>query len=838
MELYIYDVVEKPERAHVLLRCLSEEGKKVLIEHYGYQRRLWFLPPEGEDADSGLWQDQLVDWLSRRFRCSSSRTVLGRGVALKRRMDANTDMLSKTEKFFEVSVAGASVGSQTLKLLPDKAERIYASCFGHTDTAVEQIVVSHGLHGWTRMPDGLRFVVENVYALTSPSFQEYRRLDAERRRPPFKVVVVYQNEILDVAEDRIVSPDEGCSLVQTLKSADPSVALVYGMTDVRLRDLYSGHHPVVNVHEMATEAKLTFAGPRDPVEGGARGVLALARKCMAVETMCEVSAITWQPWSQTCRHARKMDRVQWMLYKTFFEQGVLSPARSSALAQRQQYEGGRVLDARTGVYDQGRVALLDYTSLYPSVAIENGVCWSDDGSLLPRLWRDLIERRQQVRGVAGMQTMDYCLKLLANMTYGMFASPYFRYHSPRIASTITRRGREALGVAVGHAAASSSHRVVFGDTDSIFVHFSSGDGGDDDCQGQALAEAISSSFRFLRMKHEIDYRLLVLIGKKCYMAVDFDERVTFKGMKCVQKKYCGLGKRLTLAAAERIRKSPSGDYRQAILDTYEECRQAISAFLNGSFSIDELVIVNRLKKDPKEYRRGAGQYFADAALSCSARTFERRDYVRYYMLEGRRAVAHESLEDDDLLCIDYQWYCGQIQSMLEQLLSVLPGYEEDEFYGVFAHVPTKKRNASSSSSSSSKVGDDDKDSDENEHRISIPVFCFDCDEFTEHSGLLVLEERLRLLDRSSADCEHAQGIDDLPLPSNRCDACREPLSLKMSVTGIAKQKNLAKSASAAVNYDCNRLLSSIACAACRERLYVRLRDSGVYGLYDELMNLL
>lgn len=833
MRLYFYDVVEKLEDRLLFFRCLDTSGRKVLIKQGNVKKKFWLKPPLVVSED---WQTEVIEYLARKFR-TTSRVFSCRGVVKKRYVDPDTDAISHETEFLEVE-CGFEVPHYQLSDLSkydQTTRRYYSMCLGHTDTYVEQAVLNHGLSGWVEVDDErLRLVSSGLYeSLSTTTLSDYQRCFAQSEpRPPFAIVVVYRNSVLYVNSNTLYTPNEEESLVSIVQRLDACVTLIYGQ-DSELFYGQRGKYPIIDVHEVATEAKLTYANYDEDLADGIYTVLEFARKAKAVEIMCEVSTITWQPWSQTCRHSRKMDRSQWMLYKAFHEVGVVSPTRSRPeRVARQDYEGGLVLSAHTGIYDEGAVYLLDYTSLYPSVAIEYSICWSDAGEILPRLWRTLIGKRQALTGVPGSEAESLALKLLANQTYGMLASPYFRYFSLRLAKKITERGREALNIAIGSI--DPGYTLLYGDTDSIFPLV---DGPLRVEVGEEMAKRVSGNFEFLKMKHETTYKLLFLLGKKCYMSVDLDGKVTVKGMMCVKKQYCGLGKRLIFSAIDKL-KECSRQYELAFSSILEEVKEELTKLSSGLLSmVDELMLVKRLKRKPEDYRETKGLYHVEAAKECRRRRFNSKDYVRYYMVEGRKAIVYEDYSDDTPSTIDLQWYCVQVQSMMEQLLSVLPCYNVERIYEVFSpftELKVRKRSrqlvaSSSSSSSSSSVG---------EIPVLRPIqtFCFECSALVNHWALLKLETQVNESEHKGCSCK--DDIPELVVPTNNCEHCGQELSLKSSIRTLVSHQNISNITNASVIYDCNRLLSLVSCAVCREQLFEKLRDAGVYELYEKFSRML
>jgi hypothetical protein len=436
-----------------------------------------------------------------------------------------------------------------------------------------------------------------------------------------------------------------------------------------------------------------------------------------------------------------------------------------------------------------------------------------------------------------MAILILVLKLLANSIYGAMASPYFRYYSPRIAKTITEKGREALAVAI--QAVGEPYLVIYGDTDSIFILATSSSTLEDGCY---FARAISTHFTFLKMKHESIYKFLLLIGKKCYVAIDVDDNVVIKGMMCVKKQYCNLGKKLVLAAIERLK--TIRDYSLFINLTLEDARNTVNRLVNNQIEdISDLMVIQQLSRKPEEYDHPQGKYLVEAALACKNRQYERNDYVRYYMFDGRTPIAHEDLKDHDISSIDVQWYCSQLQSMLAQLLSTFKEYRQEDLYDVFfqdglSKLKRQKVLTSSSSSSSSLIPFSSLtlQPTPKPSRQAVEIFCHECDDLIYDSGLIAIEEELK--GRLACAPEHHTLLQDIIMPSTDCYNCGTPLNLESRALTLVKEGNKMKRTHALVNYDCNRLLSQLPCLECRDHLHRIWKMSGLYDQYEKILRIL
>ncbi len=152
--------------------------------------------------------------------------------------------------------------------------------------------------------------------------------------------------------------------------------------------------------------------------------------------------------------------------------------------------GGFVLDSIPGIYDH--VLLLDFKSLYPSIirtfcidplGLALGVSgqlspqqtvpgflhgrFAREGHILPALIQQLWQQRD-VAKAEGDAPLSQAIKIIMNSFYGVLGTPGCRFFDARLATSITRRGHEILTRTRDHIEA-AGHRVIYGDTDSVFV---------------------------------------------------------------------------------------------------------------------------------------------------------------------------------------------------------------------------------------------------------------------------------------------------------------------------------------------------------------------------------
>ena len=81
---------------------------------------------------------------------------------------------------------------------------------------------------------------------------------------------------------------------------------------------------------------------------------------------------------------------------------------------------------------------------------------------------------------------------LMNSLFGVLGSPASRLFSPAVANAITRAGQHVITLAVA-AVEALGHRVIYGDTDSLFVDAGETDTGRAEVRAEALRAAIADA---------------------------------------------------------------------------------------------------------------------------------------------------------------------------------------------------------------------------------------------------------------------------------------------------------------------------------------------------------
>ncbi|MDR3011835.1 MAG: DNA polymerase II [Chitinispirillales bacterium] len=294
--------------------------------------------------------------------------------------------------------------------------------------------------------------------------------------------------------------------------------------------------------------------------------------------------------------------------------------------------GGHVLDPTPGLYEN--VLVFDFKSLYPSIimtfmidplgfninsdeSISNpsGTFFSKDNSILPEIIRELMAARAQ----AVEQKNPYlsqAIKILMNSFYGVLGSTGCRFFSEDIASTITLTGQYILKASIEHIEKTNGKKVIYGDTDSIFVCLGEGMGDQADEIGTAISKETGNwlhrhlNERFgasskLELNYEIHYNRFFIpslrggdIGqgaKKHYCGAQIGEdgaiELTFKGMESARSDWTDLAKEFQHELFIKLfSRQPLEDYVISIANQLQ----------NGGFD-EKLVYRKRMRKDIGSY---------------------------------------------------------------------------------------------------------------------------------------------------------------------------------------------------------------------------------------------
>jgi DNA polymerase-2 len=238
-------------------------------------------------------------------------------------------------------------------------------------------------------------------------------------------------------------------------------------------------------------------------------------------------------------------------------QGIVAPtvrANDSRVFAAQQ--GGHVLEPRPGLHSN--VWVFDFKSLYPSIIrtfnidplsyVANptsdygdlihvpGGAFRRSPAILPRMLDELFPQRAAAKK-AGDEVASNAIKILMNSFYGVLGTPACRFSNPALANSITGTGREMLLWSKRWFEA-AGFDVLYGDTDSLFVHSHNSDPGAAFEEARKLAVALNDELvRYIGERWQVQSRM-ELEFEKLYLKLFLPRaRHSTRG---ASKRYAGL----------------------------------------------------------------------------------------------------------------------------------------------------------------------------------------------------------------------------------------------------------------------------------------------------------
>lgn len=306
----------------------------------------------------------------------------------------------------------------------------------------------------------------------------------------------------------------------------------------------------------------------------ARLVLEILERTGLVELTVRRSLLTGM---QLDRVGAQIAAVDSLYLGALRARGRVAPSvRAGAGADAVEIAGGLVLDSVPGLYRN--ILVFDFKSLYPSlirtfnidplthvpperaaampadalIRTPSGAGFRrDEPGILPELVARLAEERAQARR-AGDAAGAQATKILMNSLFGVLGASASRLFSPAVANAITTAGQHVIRLAAA-VVGRQGHRVIYGDTDSLFVDVGEVDPARAQARGEALREAIGA---------DVAAAIAREFGCRSHLELEFEKVYTRFFMPEVRggetgskKRYAGrVGDELELVGLEAVRR--------------------------------------------------------------------------------------------------------------------------------------------------------------------------------------------------------------------------------------------------------------------------------------------
>lgn len=601
----------------------------------------------------------------------------------------------------------------------------------------------------------------------------------------------------------------------------------------------------------------------------AQSILRLANEMGVVELVFHISARTGQPCSKV---PSRLGRVEWMLLNQFIKVCCIPPDKMSGKVASQKskesYVAGLVLEPKCGIYENP-VMLVDFRSLYPSICIEHTVCYNAQGTIIPKLLKDLVETRKSLKQKSETckKTAIMCvaLKLLANATYGCLACPWSRFYSLELAKKITFHGRESLVNTVSLVKNEFKLEVIYGDTDSLLIATSPGTT-QEKCDADALSiiNKVNFGYEYLELEYEASFDCFILFGKKHYTGLKRDRggRVTheIKGLDLIKRGFSPMGARVSRQLVDFMLSHEGRNNEDAVFETVQKLLMTvIQDTRTGITPVSDFVITTELSRNLVDYKDTAGLYHVQAAMKQQTtqehRPFQKGDFVKFVMKESTNPIPYEKEWQDKFFGdlpfpLDVAWYIRQMVSMLDRLLVVYPSYNItmiQEAVSSVSRYGEKKRNGASllsrrvqtpMSSSSLLMAQPNvmlHPTAYVKRRSKIILNCTNCENEARYIGVLNLEISALNISKEKPDMHlhlDDEAIQKL-LPSNfkQCQTCKTDHDFKDFLETFSEDEKY----SLLLNINLKRVVRQFDCLECKQNLFSFFKKNDFFQFFDQFI---
>ncbi len=404
--------------------------------------------------------------------------------------------------------------------------------------------------------------------------------------------------------------------------------------------------------------------------------------------------------------------VEWYLIRQAREFNELVPNKPSGAEESKRrltsYTGGFVYEPTPGLYKD--IIVFDFMSLYPTIISAHNVspdtlncsCCQNSSQnkvpgegdswfctkrrgFIPTVIDEVIKRRMRVKEIlkaAGedktLNARQMALKTVANSMYGYFGFFGARWYNIECAKAITAFGRNHIQKVIEQAK-SNGFRVIYGDTDSIFLAL---DGKTrEDVQG-FVAEVNKNLPGMMELDYEGFYPSGLFVGtkgtgqgaKKKYALISEEGKIKIRGFETVRRNLSIIAKETQERVLDIILRENNPEA------AIEYVKETISNVRSKKTSTGKMVITTQLQKEISSYESygphvAAAQRMKDQGIPAGPGSV-----IRYVVVIGSERIRDRIKLPEEVKEGEYdtEYYINnQIVPAVEKIFDVF-GYDSAE----------------------------------------------------------------------------------------------------------------------------------------------------------------
>lgn len=405
-------------------------------------------------------------------------------------------------------------------------------------------------------------------------------------------------------------------------------------------------------------------------------------------------------------------RVEWFLIKRTHGLGELVPKRIEQ--PYRPYAGGVVLKPLPGMH--GDIAVLDFKSMYPSLMIAYNI--SPDTYVPPKepapksgvyeapevghhfrkepagFYKEvlsyLISVRDEIRSrmkALPPESVEYrvfdarqkAVKVITNASYGYAGWTGARWYVKPVAEAAAAWGRHTILNSI-RMAEEAGLRVVYGDTDSIFLN-------NDVEKIEELSKKIKKELGLEIKPDKVYVRIFFTEAKKRYAGLLPDGRLDIVGLEVVRGDWANIAKTVQGKVLEIVLKEQSPE------KAAEFVQQFVSELRQKRVSFRDLIIWKTLTKPAEEYEVKASHVEAAKMLKAKGWELAVGDKVGYVIVVGsgrlyERVKPYKYASYDE---VDLEYYVSkQVVPVVARVLESFGITEEQLLQSAMTQKETRK----------------------------------------------------------------------------------------------------------------------------------------------------
>lgn len=309
-------------------------------------------------------------------------------------------------------------------------------------------------------------------------------------------------------------------------------------------------------------------------------------------------------------------------------------------SKEKKFEGAIVLEPELGLHKDGATLILDFKSMYNSIVMQYNICPTvlirdetkiDDSKvnvsptgakfakkslkegIFPYIARyyfdsrydvkDQMKKEQNEEKLKILDAKQYALKGMQVSLWGYIGFVGARFYVPEVAASITAWGRENITKTKKLIEDNFGYKVIYGDTDSVFVKTDITDLDAAAGKGREIANFVTERLDGLELSFEKLFKTFLILSKKRYAGWSFEkvgnvwkDELSMKGIETIRRDWCDLTSKTLFDVLNILLKEQ--DTKKAL----NHVRDILSQLEKNQIPIEDLVVTKSISKSLKDYK--------------------------------------------------------------------------------------------------------------------------------------------------------------------------------------------------------------------------------------------